>query len=246
MATLINKKPVEISKEFFKKYTTCAEVSRIVYGIESKSKTKTIGSVTRLYREWKEKSYLDNKRISKGKGTITAYRLNFNIFFENVKPVFNKKERKFLEYIFELPKVREMACSRGTLLDGIISVLEKVFFYNFITEEPLFIEIAKAFFVEDKRQFKKINDSSEQYEEFWRVIIDFLDPLSNKIKDITNFNAENYRELRFKTKINKYSDIPFTIPNYYSEKEKENLLKRWEIVFYEKRKPTNDEMLDTK
>jgi hypothetical protein len=159
---------------------------------------------------------------------------------------FNKKEIKFLEYIFDLPKVREMACNRETLFDGIMSILEKVFFYDQIAGKTLCVDIAKAFFVKDKRQFKKVPDSYGQYKEFQRVIINFLDRLLNKIKDLTSFNPMDYHELRFNTEINTYSSIPFAIPKYCSEEKKKNLLKRWEISFYEKRKPTNDEMLKTR
>lgn len=290
MATLNpikTKKDLEISKEFFKKYTTCAEISRELYSIDSKSKTKTIGTVTRCYRKWKEKGYLDTARVSrsKNKGTITGYRLNLKPFFEYanekirevrerewvirknklskakdrdhkeilqdlIKRVkekeFNKKEEKFLEYIFGLPKIREMACNRETLFDGITNVLEKIFFYHRIVGKTLCIDIAKAFFVEDKRQFKKVSDSYGQYKEFQRAIINFLDGLVNKIKDLTSFNPGDYHELIYNTKISTYSDIPFAIPKHYSEENKKRLLKRFEIVFYEKRKPTNNELLETR
>ncbi len=274
-----------IAKEFFKRYITGAEVSRTLYSIESKSKTKTIGTVTRCFKRWEGRNYLDKGRISKKKGTITAYRLNLKPFFEYANPKikearekkelklkhqlknakdkklkralrdllkgvkekeFNGKEIKFLEYIFNLPNVREMACKRDTLSDGIMNVLDKIFFYNQIAGKTLVIEIAKAFFAKDKRQLKTLPDHYKQYKEFWKVIIKFLDNLLNKIKDLTEFDRGEYYQLRFNTEINTYSSIPFSIPNYESEENKKKLLRRFEIVFYEGRKPTNQELLDTR
>lgn len=288
MATLHSikaKRDLEISKEFFKRYTTCVEVSRKLYSINPKSKTKTIGTVTRCYHRWKENDYLDKGRVSRGKGTITGYRLNLNPFFEyanlKIKEVrekkelklknelknakdknhkeilrdlikgvkekkFNEKEMKFLEYIFNLPNVREMSCQRESLFDGILNVLDKIFFYEQIAGETLVIEISKAFFTKDKRQFKRFPDHYKQYKEFWRVIIKFLDKLLNKIKDLMRFDKGDYYELIFNTEIDTYISIPFSIPNYESEENKMKLLKRFEIVFYENRKPTNNEMLETR
>jgi hypothetical protein len=286
----------KIAKEFFKKYTIGAEVSRILYpeSCSHYSKNQNVGSVTRTLKKLKEAGYIEeridmiHKKSSKGVGFTQRtphFRLNLKPFFEYAngkirkfrekeeikrknelakakdkkhkkvlrdlvrlvkEKEFNKKEEKFLEYIFELPKIREMACNRETLFDGIMGVLEKIFFYHQIVGKTLCIDIAKAFFVEDKRQFKKVPDSYGQYKEFRGVIINFLDRLSNKIKDLTSFNQMDYYELKYNTKISTCSDIPFAIPKYCSEEKKKNLLKRWEISFYEKRKPTNDEMLKTR
>ena len=287
MATLHSikaKRDPDISKEFFKKHTTCAEVSRKLYTINSKSKTKTIGTVTRCYNRWREKEYLDDGRVSRKKGTITGYRLNLKPFFKyanqkikefreekelglmnklknakdkNLKKIlkellkgvkekeFSSVEKEFLEYIFELPNVRKMACQRSNLFDGILNVLDKIFFYEQITRKTLVINIAKAFFTENKKYLKKYKDSYEQHEEFWRVIIKFLDKLMNKIREVSNFNTGEYWDLLFKTKISKYNSIPSSILDNYNAKEKQKLLKRFEIVFYENRKPTNDEMIET-
>lgn len=286
----------KIAREFFREYTTGAEVSRKLYpkSCNHYSKNNNIGSVTRFLSKMKSLGYIEeredvvHKKSSKGRKFIQRipyFRLSLKPFFEysdeqirksrkeeeekwlkiseqaktkeekkGVKEVLsslnekglNMKEKKFIQYIFDIPGTRKMACRGENLFDGIVSVLEKIFFYEQVYGETLVIDIAKSFFTEDKRYLKKYNDPYRQYQEFWRVAVKFLDELTNKIKETSNFDSQEYLELPFKTKIHKYSSIPLVIPQDCSKEEKQRLLKRFEIVFYEKREPTNDEMLKTK
>ena len=69
-----------------------------------------------------------------------------------------------------------------------------------------------------------------------RGCIKYGDILVNKISILSNFSNKDYLNLKFKSSINKYSEI-HDIPYGTTKKDKKEILKRFSIVFYENRKP---------
>lgn len=281
-----NKADLKIAKEFFKKYTTGAEVSRHLYpnSCNHYTKSNNVGSVTRALDKFKDVGYIEEKidvvrkKSSKGIGytqRTTYFRLNLKPFFEiankkikefrlekekkwkgfgqeakntkerkAVREVLsslkeknlNKTEKKFLNYIFNIPKVREMVCQRENLFDGFVSTLEKIFFYNQLgSNDALVMTFIQGFLSEDKRHIKKEKDRFKQFRAFTNKIDEFLSELMCKIREFSGYDPQDQAEIAFNTKLKNYIDIPYDIYENDPKEVQEYLLKRFETGFYEKR-----------
>jgi ribosomal protein S8 len=254
-----------IAKEFFLDFMNTTEVSKKLYpnafnSLKSRlPRKKNVGIVAGFFSQLRKEGYIEDKTVLQKRTSCTGkkfesltivYRLNLNPFFEYVEKKINlpldEKERKFLEYVFEIKDCRKIVYNYNDLFEGICNFLEKISFYEQLGGETLIVELTKGFFTENKKYLKKYENPSEQYEEFWDVAIKFLDNFVNKIKLLSPFKQEDYLSLEYNPKVGKYTSIPHVIPDYESEENKKKSLKRFEIVFYEKREPTNDEMLETR
>jgi len=240
-----------IAKKFFIDYSNTTNVSKELYPYALFKKNHR--SVSRYFSIWNKAGYLENKRISKSKinkkgkkysQLITTYRLKLDFYLDYAKERlgkenFNYVEKKILNYIFSFKDIREIICQYDNLIEGITAFLERIFLSRSNSEfdEILGLQFIKGFFVRNKRFMKKCEDLEKQFEEFWKVSIKYADDLLYKINLLTKFDDKKYQKIMFESPISKYYNLPFVIDKGTTEKGKEELLKRFSIVFYEDRKP---------
>jgi len=242
----------DIAKRFFLEYTNQTKVSK-----DKHPKSSGIHPyINKLFKFWKEKSFFENKiigyqeRKNKSKGKTTSkypkkrYRLNLKFFLNHLQDKgvkFTKLEKEIVDYIFSFREMREMACKFDKLDEGILSILERIFLFKVVLEEYTpSTEFIKGFLVNNQRYLKKGKNPEDQYEIFWRKELKLNEEISNKIGAITSLLRGDF--MTFLEPVKKYSQMPAIIPHYVSTKEKEKLMKRWSIVFYENRELKDEEL----
>ncbi|MBS3075786.1 hypothetical protein J4429_04995 [Candidatus Pacearchaeota archaeon] len=144
---------------------------------------------------------------------------------EYSEPKFTKIEKEILEHIFSFKKVREIVCNHNSILQGMVSFLERIFFHKSILDD-VFISsyFGKSFFIKNKMYVKKWKSREEKFFNFHKAINKNFHKLFIKIKIVSNFSAQEYFDLIVKTELRKYQYISSLIQYKKSINKMEDLV----------------------
>lgn len=153
---------------------------------------------------------------------------------------FNDIEKSILEYIFSFEEVRKIVNQNKNLIQGIISFLERIFFYETDNDWPHRINhfFRKGFFIKDKSHFEVTQEiyleRIKEIEEFEKISFKHFRRLRNKIKLISNFSDQDYFNLIVDTSLRKYQYMP-SLREIMKEKDppkRHMLVRNWTQLYF--------------